>query len=98
MKPNGLLAAVIVLAVIVGGVYWTNKHKADEAKKPAASTTESPKVISIPEDQFKEIKIEKTGSEPTVVSRDSGKWTLVLPKALPADQDAVTSLSPRFPR
>jgi hypothetical protein len=92
VKPNGLLAAVVVLTAIVGGIYWTNKHKADEAKKPAASATESPKVLSIPEDQFKEVKIAKTGSEPTVVARESGKWMLVLPKALPADQDAVTSL------
>jgi hypothetical protein len=92
VKPNGLLAAVVVLAAIVGGIYWTNKHKADEAKKPAAAATDSAKVLSIPEDQFKEVKIAKTGAEPTVVARESGKWLLVLPKAMPADQDAVTSL------
>ena len=92
MKPNGLLAAVVVLAAISGGIYWTNKHKADEAKKPPAASTDSPKIISIPDDQFKEVKIEKTGSEPTVVSKDSGKWSIVLPKALPADQDAVNSM------
>ncbi len=92
MKPNGLLAAVIVLTAIVGGIYWTNKHKADEAKKPAASATETPKVLSIPEDQFKEVKIAKKDAEPTVVSKVSDKWMLVLPKAMPADQEAVGSM------
>jgi hypothetical protein len=92
VKPNGLLAAVVVLAAIGGGIYWTNKHKADQAKKPSAATTDTPKVLSIPEDQFKEVKIAKKDAEPTVVSKVSDKWMLVLPKAMPADQDAVGSM------
>jgi hypothetical protein len=92
VKPHGLLVAVVVLAAIGGGVYWTNKHKADEAKKPAASAADTPKVISIPEDQFKEIKIAKQGADPTIVSKTGDKWSLTLPKALPADQDAVSSM------
>jgi hypothetical protein len=93
VKPNGLLVAVVVLAAIGGGVYWTNKHKADEAKKPAASSTESPKILTIPEDQFKEIKIAKTGSEPTILAKNAtNQWTITAPKPLPADQDAVTSM------
>jgi hypothetical protein len=92
VKPNGLLAAVVVLAAIGGGIYWTNKHKADEAKKPASSSTESPKVLSIPEDQFKEVRIAKKDAGATVVSKVSDKWMLVLPKAEPADQEAVGSM------
>ena len=93
MKPNGLLAAVVVLAAIGGGIYWTNKHKADEAKKPPSAAADTPKVLSIPEDQFKEVKIAKNGGEPTVVSKVSDKWMLVLPKtAIAADQEAVGSM------
>ncbi len=91
MKPNGLLVAVVVLAAIAGGVYWTNKHKADEAKKPA-SATDTTKVLTIPEDQFKEIKIAKKDAEPTIVSKMGDKWALIMPKPLPADQDAVTQM------
>jgi len=93
VKPNGLLAAVVVLAAIGGGIYWTNKHKADEAKKPPSAAADTPKVLSIPEDQFKEVKIAKNGGEPTVVSKVSDKWMLVLPKtAIAADQEAVGSM------
>jgi hypothetical protein len=91
VKPNGLLVAVVVLAAIGGGVYWTNKHKADEAKKPS-TTTDTPKVLSIPEDQFKEIKIAKKDGDTTIVSKTGDKWSLTMPKALPADQDAVSSM------
>ncbi len=92
MKPNGLLVAVLFLAAIVGGVYWTNKHKADEAKKPAATTTDTVKVLTIPEDQFKEVKIEKKDAAPTVIAKVSDKWALVQPKPMPADQEAVGSM------
>lgn len=92
MKPNGLLVAVVVLAAISGGIYLTNKHKADEAKNPPKTGKEPPKIVSIPDDQFKEIKIQKSGSDITIVSRMGDKWALIMPKALPADQDAVTSM------
>jgi hypothetical protein len=92
VKPNGLLVAVVILAAIGGGVYWTNKHKADEAKKPATSSTDTTKVLTIPEDQFKEIKIAKKDAEPTIISKTGDKWSLTMPKALPADQDAVTQM------
>ena len=92
MKPNGLLVAVVCLAAIGGGVYLTNKHKADEAKNPPKTGKEPPKVISIPDDQFKEIKIAKTGGDTTIVSKTGDKWSITMPKALAADQDAVTSM------
>ena len=92
MKPNGLLVAVIVLAAIGGGVYWTNKHKADEAKKPVSGTSDSPKILTIPDDQFKEIKLAKKDAEPTIVSKTGDKWSITMPKALPADQDAVSQM------
>jgi len=92
VKLNGLLVAVLVLAATTGGIYWTNKHKAEEAKKPAASSTDTAKVISIPEDQFKEISISKKDAEPTVVEKSGDKWALKLPKPMAADQDAVTGM------
>ena len=91
MKPNGLMIAVVVLAAIGGGVYWTNKHQAEEAKKPAAAG-DTAKVLTIPEDQFKEIKIAKKDAETTIVSKTGDKWSITMPKALPADQEAVGSM------
>jgi hypothetical protein len=92
VKPNGLLVAVVILAAIGGGVYWSNKHKADQAKKPAATATEAPKILTIPEDQFKEIRITRNGVEPTVISKVGDTWQITAPKPLPADQDAIAAM------
>lgn len=91
MKLNGLLIAVVVLAGLAGGVYWSNKAK--EAADKAPPKDAPPKILTIPDDQFKSIKIQKTGGETTVVQKsDAGKWQITEPKPLAADQDSVQSL------
>ena len=91
MKFRGLLVAAVLLAALGGVAYWSEKRgKADEGK-PAADAP--PKILTIPEDQFKTIRLLKKGGEATVVTKsDAGKWDLTQPKPLAADQDAVTSL------
>jgi hypothetical protein len=91
VKFRGLLAAVAALAVLGGLAYWSEKKQAADAGKP--SPDESPKVMTLPEDQFKEVRIEKDGAPPTVLARnDAGTWQITQPQALPADQDSVKSL------
>ena len=91
MKFRGLLVAAVLLAALGGVAYWSEKRgKVDEAK-PAADAP--PKILTIPEDQFKTIRLLKKGTEATVVARsDAGTWNLTQPKPLAADQDALTSL------
>ncbi len=92
MRVRGLLVAVVVLAALGGAVWYSEKQKKAEESKPAADTT--PKVLSIPEDQFRQIEIKKRDGETTVVKRDSAtsKWQIVAPAALATDADAMTSL------
>jgi hypothetical protein len=89
MKPKGLLIAVVLLAVLGAAVWYSNKQEAAKAGKTDSTTT---KVLSIPEDQFQEIRIQKVTGEVERLDRDGGKWKLVEPKPLPADQDAVSSV------
>jgi hypothetical protein len=91
VKFKGLLTAVIVLAALGGGVYWSDKAKQAEEKAPPKDAP--PKVLTIPEDQFKAIQFQKTGGDTTVVKKsDAGKWEITQPKPLPADQDSITSV------
>ena len=90
MKFRGLLAAAIVLAALGGAAWWSEKKEKADAAKPATDAT--PKILSIPEDQFQQIDLAKKGGDTTELSRAGGSWKIVQPKPLAADQDSVTSL------
>ena len=89
MKPKGLLVAVVLLAALGGAVWYSNKRQAQKEKAPADA---SPKIVSIPENRFREIRLSKAGAEPVILSNDSGKWALTAPQPFPADPEASTAL------
>src|ERR1017187_6443057 len=89
MKPKGLLIATVLLAVLGGVTWWSNKKEADKAKTPTDTTV---KLLTIPDDQFQEIKIKKVTGELLNLKRENGKWRMTAPQLLPADQDAAASM------
>jgi hypothetical protein len=89
MKPKGLLIAVVLLAVLGGLIWWSNKKEAAASKSPATTET---KILTIPEDQIQEIKIQHANGDIVDLRRDTGKWRIVQPKALAADPDTSSSL------
>ena len=90
MKFRGLLAAAVVLVALGGAAWWSEKKEKADAAKPAADAT--PKILTIPEDQFQQIDLTKKGGDTTELSKAGGTWKIVQPKPLAADQDSVTSL------
>ena len=90
MKPKGLLIAVVLLAVLGGVTWWSNKTQADKAKAPAADAPA--KLLTIPDDQFQEIKIKKVTDEALSLKRENGKWQMTAPKPMAADQDAAAAM------
>ncbi|MCC6860990.1 MAG: DUF4340 domain-containing protein [Bryobacterales bacterium] len=90
MKVRGLLVAVVLLAALTGLVVWSNKHEKAAQGKPSPDAP--PKILEVGEDQFKSVTLRK-GEQTTRLSRsEAGKWEIVEPKPLPADQDSVSSL------
>jgi hypothetical protein len=89
VKPGGLLTAVALLAVLGGLVWWSNKKQAAAGKSPADSTI---KLLTIPDADFKEIRIKKVSGESIDLKREDGKWAMTEPKPLRADQDEVGSM------
>jgi hypothetical protein len=90
MRPKGLLIAVVLLAVLAGAIWWSNKKQAATPAKAATDTTS--KLLTIPADQFQEIRIRKLTGEVEDLKLVDGKWRIVQPKPLAADQDAVSSM------
>ena len=91
MRFRGLLIALVVLAALGGGVYWSNRVKKAQEGKPSPDA--APVILTIPEDQFRRIEIEKAGSAPLVLQKaDSGKWEMTSPPKWPVDQDAASGI------
>src|ERR1035438_5852930 len=88
MKPKGLLIAVVLLAGL-GGLVWWSSNKRQAAVKPPDTST---KILSIPDDQFQDIRIKNVADQTIDLSRQNNKWTMTQPKPLPADQDAVSGM------
>jgi hypothetical protein len=47
MKLRGLLSAAVVLAALLGALYWSNRHKASEDTSVKASPDAAPKILSV---------------------------------------------------
>src|SRR5262245_53480177 len=87
MHPKRLLVAVVLLAALGGLVWWSNKKEAAASQGETAT-----QILRIPDDQFQEIRIKKLAGETIALSRTTGKWRILEPQALPADQDAVSGM------
>jgi hypothetical protein len=89
MRPKGLLIAVVLLAALSGVVLWSNKKQGAATKTPADTTT---RMLSIPDNDFQEIRVKKLTGEVLDLRRDTGKWRVAEPQPLAADQDSVSSM------
>ena len=98
MKSKNLLIAAIVLAALSGGVWWAKRHPETATSGASSSTPASPKLADIPDAQITSIQVQKKDGPVIQVERSGGKWAIVSPDKLSADQDAAngmaTSLSP----
>jgi hypothetical protein len=76
MKTRGLLIAVAVLAVLGGGIWWTNRQTpAGEATK---ESEKSIKLMSLLEADLNEVKVTVKGEAARLLKKDSvtQKWVL----------------------
>jgi hypothetical protein len=90
MPFRGLLVAVVLLAGLGVGVYFSNKEKAAEAAKPPADAP--PKILALAEGDITKVTLKKKGADETVLQKTNGKWQIAAPKPYLADQDAVSQL------
>jgi Domain of unknown function (DUF4340) len=91
MRVRGLLIAVVLLAALAGGLYFSNKQKAAEAAKPPAD--QPPKILSVTEGDITKVVLKKRGAEDVVIERTDGKWQITAPMPYTADQDAANQLA-----
>jgi Domain of unknown function (DUF4340) len=93
MKISGLLIACVVLAALLGLLYWSNHHPATADSAVKASADTPPKILTLDQLNINSLAIHHA-DQPTVdLSRNgSGGWQITAPKPLAADQDSVSSV------
>ena len=78
MQFRGLLIGLAVLALLGGGLYWSNKT--EDAKKTAEPKDASPKILTLQESEIAQLEFRKKDTPATVVKRVAdGKWTITEP-------------------
>ncbi len=90
MRFRGLLIAVVLLAGLGVGLYFSNKEKAAEAAKPPADAP--PKILALTDSDITKVALKKKGADETVLEKNNGKWQITAPKPYLADQDTASQL------
>jgi len=92
MKMNSLLVAAIVLAALSGVLYWSN-HKKTSASDVKVSSDTPPKILTLPQADITKVEInKKSGDDVSLAKNEAGKWQILTPKPLRADQKEVSSM------
>jgi hypothetical protein len=93
MKLRGLLIACLVLAALLGGLYWSNRHSSTADATAKASPDAPPQILSLSQPDITSLAILRRDELPINLSRNSsGPWQITSPNPLAADQDAVSGV------
>jgi hypothetical protein len=91
MQGRGLTITAVVLAILAGLLWWSNREKAKEASKPAVDV--NPRILALTQPDIQKIELKKRDGQDTVIQKNgSGKWEMTAPEAYGVDQEAAGSL------
>jgi hypothetical protein len=90
MKLRSLILALIILGVLAGTLYWSERHKpADDTAKAADA---SPSILKLDEASITKVELKNKDAEAIVLAKNnSGAWQITAPKQYSADAANVSS-------
>lgn len=94
MQMRGLMIAVSVLAVLAGGVWYTNKNPESTTK-----TEKLEQLVTLLQADLVEVTVARKGEEPLLLRKNSssGNWEIVMSPSVPTSSqdamDVVTNVS-----
>lgn len=96
MPVRGLLVAVVVLGLLAGGVYWSDRHKAAEEAKEASGGAS--KLVTLKDEDVRKIEIaRRDAAAPLVLERDkSNEWRMTAPETWRVDQSVANGLASTY--
>jgi hypothetical protein len=93
MSLRKLLIAAGLLAVLAGGVWWSNKHQAAEEARPKKEDAATPKILTVTDDQVAGLALKRKDADAVVLKRTpANKWEMTEPKPYRVDGDVVAGV------
>jgi hypothetical protein len=93
MKLRDFSIAAIVLAVLLGVLYWSNHREQREDSSVRASPDAQVRILSLSQTEITRLAIHRKGQPQVDLSRNgSGTWQITAPQLLPADQEDISSV------
>ena len=95
MKNRGLIIAALVLAALLGLLYWSNRHPRSDNSNTSVPTPKepAPNILTLNEGDIDKIELKKKGGDQIVITKDSnGKWQITSPKSIGVDDSAISSM------
>jgi hypothetical protein len=85
-----LLFASLVLLVLAGTLYWSERRKPTDENKVSADAP--PAILKLDETTVTRLELKKKNTEPIVLEKsNSGEWQITQPQAFNADSTAVSA-------
>ena len=91
MKFHNLILATVVLAALVGALYWSDHRKSIDNTVKASGDT-SPSILKLDSSSITKLTLKNKDAPPIVLDKNaSGSWQISEPQPLAADQSAVSN-------
>lgn len=87
MKFRSLFAAVAVLLILGGLLWWSSKHKPSATLEPA-----TPALVTLKTKSITGLTLESAGSPPIVLERSGKAWRITAPSNFPASSGTVGTM------
>jgi Domain of unknown function (DUF4340) len=95
MPVRGLLVAVVILGILAGGVYWSERNKAAEDAKEASGGPS--KLVNVKQEDVRKVEIRRRDAPAVVLERDkANNWQMLAPETWRVDQDETGGLASSY--